>query len=43
MRTEQAMNLNIAERIAKATADRTDKEHLGININIISIYLIFFS
>jgi hypothetical protein len=29
MRTEQALSLNIAERMAKARADRVDKEHLG--------------
>ncbi len=38
MRTEQALSLNIAERMAKARADRVDKEHLGNALIIVGMF-----
>jgi hypothetical protein len=43
MRTEQALSLNIAERMAKARADRVDKEHLGKTlINCWNVFIFVF-
>jgi hypothetical protein len=43
MRTEQALSLNIAERMAKARADRVDKEHLSkIFINCWNVFFFVF-